>query len=200
MREVLKTLAYAAAKVLVLPCLLMFWLESWLSEKDVALRNATELLAFLPGIVGRYLRRAFLSMTLERCAPSVEIGFCTTFSKCGASIGANVYIGANCSIGLATIEPNVMIASGVYVTSGAHQHGIEDLSKPIREQEGEDRRVVLGMGSWVGANAVIMADVGKGAVVAAGAVVAQSVPDFAIVGGVPARVLRSRLPSSSPPS
>ena len=43
-----------------------------------------------------------------------------------------------------------------------------------------------------------MADVGKGAVVAAGAVVSKSIPDFVIAGGVPARVLKSRVEESRP--
>ena len=78
------------------------------------------------------------------------------------------------------------------------QHGIEDVAVPIREQSGVNRRVVLGSGCWIGANAVVMADVGTGTVVAAGAVVAKPLPDFVIAGGVPACVLRSRIPAGRP--
>ena len=58
----------------------------------------------------------------------------------------------------------------------------------------ERAKVVIGDDSWIGARAVILKGVtiGKSAIVAAGAVVAKDVPDFAIVGGVPARVIKMR--------
>jgi acetyltransferase-like isoleucine patch superfamily enzyme len=56
--------------------------------------------------------------------------------------------------------------------------------------------VRIGEGSWVGSGAIVMADIGKHCVIAAGAVVTEAVPDYAIAGGVPARVIRSRLPET----
>jgi phosphonate metabolism protein (transferase hexapeptide repeat family) len=58
------------------------------------------------------------------------------------------------------------------------------------------RRVVIGHDTWIGHNAQIKPEVtvGHGAVVAAGAVVTKDVPAYAIVAGVPARVIRMRLP------
>jgi acetyltransferase-like isoleucine patch superfamily enzyme len=53
-------------------------------------------------------------------------------------------------------------------------------------------RVRIGAGSWIGSNAVVLADVGRDTVVAAGAVVTRPLPDRVIAAGVPARVLRSR--------
>lgn len=65
---------------------------------------------------------------------------------------------------------------------------------PIRDQGYEYRPVRLGPDVWVGAGAIILAGVtiGRGAVVAAGAVVRGDVPDYTVVGGVPARVLGRR--------
>jgi phosphonate metabolism protein (transferase hexapeptide repeat family) len=59
-----------------------------------------------------------------------------------------------------------------------------------------DHKVVLGNDVWVGHGAIILPGVtiGTGAAVGAGAVVSKDVPDFAIVVGVPARVLRFRFP------
>ena len=61
-----------------------------------------------------------------------------------------------------------------------------------------DAHVRLGHDVWVGHGATILAgvSVGTGAVVAAGAVVAHDVPDYTIVGGVPARPIRERFPQA----
>src|SRR5262249_18395192 len=123
-------------------------------------------------------------------------GFGVLFSRAGARIGANVYIGPRCHIGLATLERDVLLAAGVHVTSGAQSHGFADLSRPIRDQEGAPAMVRVGAGAWVGSAAVVMADVGRDTVVGAGAVVVKPLPDEVIAAGVPARVVRSRRPGA----
>lgn len=57
-----------------------------------------------------------------------------------------------------------------------------------------DNETIIGNDVWIGTNAVILrgVKVGNGAVIAAGAVVKKDVPDYAIVGGVPARIIRYR--------
>jgi len=55
--------------------------------------------------------------------------------------------------------------------------------------------VRVGEGSWLGSATVIMADIGRETVVASGAVVTKPMPERAIVGGVPAEVIRSREPA-----
>jgi acetyltransferase-like isoleucine patch superfamily enzyme len=195
-RECLKAIARALATVLALPWLLSFWLKAAAIGRDRALHGSSESLSLIPGLVGQYVRRAFLARVLVACHPTASIGFGTLFSKAGASIGANVYIGPRCHIGLAVIEDDVLLAAGVHVTSGAKTHGFADLAGPIREQEGEARQVRIGAGAWVGSAAVVMADVGRATVVGAGAVVTKALPDQVIAAGVPARVLRNRAAST----
>ena len=120
------------------------------------------------------------------------IGFGALFSKAGARIGPNAYIGPRCHIGLAHIGRDALLAAGVHVTSGARTHGTDDPSRPIREQAGAVTPVRVGAGAWVGSAAVVMADVGRDTVVGAGAVVTKPLPDGVVAAGVPARVLRSR--------
>ena len=89
----------------------------------------------------------------------------------------------------------MLLAAGVHVPSGAHTHGIDDLSVPIRDQPSVKTPVRIGAGTWIGSAAVVLADVGRDAVIAAGAVVTRPIPDRTIAGGVPARVLRHREPA-----
>jgi acetyltransferase-like isoleucine patch superfamily enzyme len=191
-REALKATARLLATLSVLPVLGLYWLQAALIGRDRALEGASELLSLVPGLLGKYVRRAFLARVLARCHPSASIGFGALFSKVGATIGANVYIGPRCHVGLAALEDDVMLAAGAHVTSGAQTHGYADLSRPMRDQEGTPTLVRIGAGAWVGSNAVVMADVGRDTIVGAGAVVTRPLPDEVIAAGVPARVIRSR--------
>lgn len=64
----------------------------------------------------------------------------------------------------------------------------------INKRENDDRDVVIEGDSWIGINVTILAGVtiGRGSVIAAGAVVTKSCPPYSIIGGVPARVLKYR--------
>ncbi|MGH7171126.1 MAG: acyltransferase [Gemmataceae bacterium] len=187
-----KSAARLLAAAIILPELLSFWFRAWLFGRDRALESSTQMLGLIPGLVGQYLRRAFLARVLEACHPSATICFGVIFSKAGTQLGANAYIGPRCHIGLANIERDVLLAAGVHVPSGMHIHGSGDLSAPIRDQEGQTTRVHIGAGSWVGSAAVVMADVGRDTIIGAGAVVTKPLPDLVIAAGVPARVIRSR--------
>lgn len=83
---------------------------------------------------------------------------------------------------------------GPHVTIVSYSHRYDDPDRPIAAQGYEYAPVRIGADVWIGANAVVLAGVtiGDGAVVAAGAVVREDVPPGAVVGGVPARVLRMR--------
>lgn len=192
MREAGKRLARWLAQLLIVPLWLSYRIHAAFLGRDRAVEYATEGLSLLPGLFGRYLRRAFLARVLEQCAPSAEIGFGAIFSKAGAIVEENVYVGPRCHIGLARLERDCLLAAGVHVTSGARMHATADPTRPIREQEGINALVRIGAGAWIGSNAVVMADVGAGTVVGAGAVVTRPLPDNAIAVGVPARVVRSR--------
>lgn len=188
----MKFAAHLISTVLISPLLLTWWVQSWLIGKDQALIYATETLALLPGLSGRYMRRAFLARVLAHCSMRTEIGFGVIFSKVGARVEDNVYIGPRCHIGLAVIERDVLIAAGTQITSGGRMHGIDDLTRPIREQEGVYTLVRIGSGAWIGSGAIVMADVGSDTVVGAGAVVTKTLPEKVIAAGIPAKAIRHR--------
>jgi acetyltransferase-like isoleucine patch superfamily enzyme len=89
-----------------------------------------------------------------------------------------------------TIGDQVFCGPNVYVTSLNHSY--DDITRPVGVQWPRTAPVEIGAGSWLGANSVVLpgARLGRNVVVAAGSVVGGSVPDYAVVAGAPARVVR----------
>ena len=111
------------------------------------------------------------------------------------SIGMGSNIGSNCQIfssGKCSIGDNVLIAAYVYVIGGGHDYEQDDT--PVIDQERSAKGIVIGDGVWIGAGVKILdgVSVGRDAILAAGSVVTKDVPDNAIVGGMPAKVIRMR--------
>ncbi len=195
MREGLKATARALATVVALPVILSFLIKRAFIGADAALEGSSQTVSLVPGLIGDYLRRAFLTQALAHMHPTATVQFGTIFSQAGARLDANVYVGPRCHLGLVHLERDVLLASGVHVPSGGATHGIDDPDVPIRDQPGTRTVVRIGEGSWVGSAAVVMADVGRHTVIGAGAVVVSPLPDYVIAGGVPAKVIRSRRPT-----
>ena len=192
MKALAKTVARSVATILVIPAYISFRVRSTLLDENRALVGSTQWLSLVPGLPGQYLRRAFLALALPGgCAPKAVIEFGVIFSQVGASIEEYVYVGPRCHLGHVHLERGVILAAGVHIPSGPHTHGT-DPSLPIHGQPGALRRVRVGAGSWIGSNAVVLADVGRETIVGAGAVVTQPLPDRVIAAGVPARIVRSR--------
>jgi virginiamycin A acetyltransferase len=192
MIERLKGVLRALALVAVSPLLLWFSIKRRIMDPDRALQGSAQALALLPGLPGQYLRRAFLSVAVERCAPTSVVEFGVTFSRAGARLDDNVYVGSFCNLGLVHLEKDVLIASGVHIPSGPETHGSESVDVAIRDQPGRRRLVRVGAGSWVGSGAIVLADVGRDCIIGAGAVVTSPIPDRSVAVGVPARVIRVR--------
>ena len=191
-REALKRLARAFATLLAAPAIVGFVATSRVIGRDRALQNGSQGLATIPGLLGQYVRRAFLSRALDECHPTATVEFGTLFSKAGARLAENVYIGPMCQIGLAHIGRDTLIAAGVHVPSGSRIHGIDDPDLPIRDQPGVVAVVEIGAGCWIGSGSIVMANVGAGTVVAAGSVVSRPLPANVVAAGAPASVRRPR--------
>jgi acetyltransferase-like isoleucine patch superfamily enzyme len=106
-----------------------------------------------------------------------------------SNIGPYNYIG--CS-GKITIGNNVML--GPRVSIYAENHVFDNPNITIKEQGVQKMDVIIEDDCWIASNAVITAGVtiGKGSVVAAGAVVTETVAPFSVVGGIPAKLIKSR--------
>ena len=197
MRELIKRTANGAALLLVLVPWLLFRLEAALIGVLRAFPGWSQTFSLMPGLLGVYLRRAFYRLVFPECANDVWIGFGTVFSHSTARLGRTAYIGSYCSIGDVTLEDDVLIASHVSIANGSGQHGIDRLDVPIREQPGRWPRVTIGRDSWIGDRAVVLVDVGRHCVVGAGSVVTRPTPDYAVVAGNPARVIKWRVEPGS---
>ena len=111
------------------------------------------------------------------------------------SIGNNSAILNKCVIagqGGLTIGNDVMVGFESIILTYTHRS--DDLVIPIRKQGFTAAPVVIGNDVWIGTRVIILQGVtiGDGAIIGAGAVVTKDVPPYAIVGGVPAKIIRSR--------
>jgi acetyltransferase-like isoleucine patch superfamily enzyme len=111
------------------------------------------------------------------------------------SIGAKTVLGQECTISAyqhVSIGRECVIADRVMLID--FDHGMVEVDRPIREQGIYKRDVRVGNNVWIGYAACILrgVTVGDNAVIGTGAVVTKDVPPNAIVGGVPAHVIRMR--------
>ncbi len=105
----------------------------------------------------------------------------------GSNIGHYNHICATESV---IIEDDVLTADKVYISDNLHTY--EDINVPIRLQPIKQiATVVIGSGSWLGESAcVIGAKIGKNCVVGSNAVVTKDVPDYCVVVGAPAKIIK----------
>ena len=112
------------------------------------------------------------------------------------SIGDGTYIGRFAHINAwrdVVIGNNVLIADRVFISDSEHIH--TDLDIPIiRQGDAYKGAVLIQDGCWLGVGCVILPgiSIGRNAIIGANAVVTKSVPDFAVVAGVPAKIIRQR--------
>jgi acetyltransferase-like isoleucine patch superfamily enzyme len=93
-------------------------------------------------------------------------------------------------VGPVTIGNNVMIGSGAQVTGLTHNY--ENVDIPIKDQGVFPNVTVIKDDVWIGGNSVIIQGItiGTHCIVASGSVVTKNVPDYCVVAGNPARVLK----------
>jgi acetyltransferase-like isoleucine patch superfamily enzyme len=120
-----------------------------------------------------------------------------------------IVIDDNCSIGYGSmvsaknrihLERDVLVGQQVVIQD--HNHAYEDIMKPIAKQGiTEGGRIRIGQGSWIGRGSAIMCargelTIGRNCVVAAQSMVTRSIPDYSVVFGSPAAIIRQYDPET----
>ncbi len=152
-------------------------------------RSTFPIPCFSKEIRGFICRRLF-----KRCGKDVNVEAGAYFGN-GEKIELGDYsgIGLNCEVYNVKIGKYVMMGPEVIVFY--RQHKFDRTNVPMMFQGyGSELTVIIEDDVWIGRRCIIMPGVhiGEGAIIAAGSVVTKDVPDFAIVGGVPARIRKYR--------
>ena len=139
-----------------------------------------------------WIRQKLVTYYLEDCGRNLRV-------KSGAEISPNSRVGSFSELGTrCMVQSNVTIGNNVImgpdVKIYSRNHYFDRLDIPIQKQGKKRLMTTLGNDVWLGANVVITAGcvIGNHVVIGAGAVVTKDVPDFAIVGGVPAKIIGMR--------
>jgi acetyltransferase-like isoleucine patch superfamily enzyme len=144
-----------------------------------------------------------LSVNGIKLGNNVSIGKYTTIECSGSlkSIGKGLIVGDNVGMGThgffgcaGGIEIGSNTIFGNYVSLHSENHNYMNINIPIRLQGVSRKGIVIGNDCWIGAKVTILdaAHIGDGCIVAAGAVVRGEIPPYSVVGGVPAKIIKSR--------
>ncbi|MBQ0831295.1 acyltransferase [Marinobacter sp.] len=140
---------------------------------------------------GRF-RRFLIENSVDCCGDGLVLQSNVLISPF-VEIGKNVEINEFCRIrSNVSIGDDVLIAPNVQLISVNHR--FSDLKLPISRQGEDQGFIVIGDGAWIGTASIILPNVriGKGSIVGAGSIVTKDVSDYSIVGGNPAKFIKSR--------
>ena len=148
------------------------------------------------GTVSKRVRRWSCAALFDAAGEELNVEKGAWFgSGVGIRIGNRSGLGLDCIVtGTVTIGDDVMMGPRCVIVS--RDHRIDDVSVPMNQQGlAQDQPITIGDDVWIGANVTILpgVDIGSGSVIAAGSVVNRDVPAFAIVAGVPAKVVKHRI-------
>ena len=141
----------------------------------------------------KYLRQFCGKVLLDKCGSNVNI-------EKGASFGENISLGNNSGIGInaflgsnISIGDNVMMGPECIIYTANHK--FDDIKIPMNMQGfTEIDKVFIGDDVWIGGRVIILPGVkiGNGAIIGAGSVVTKDVPEYSIVAGNPAKIIKYR--------
>lgn len=158
------------------------------------LTNANFVSSLIPPTRGFSIRRMLYRLAGLQISPNVRIVGGAKFHYHNIAVGAETWIGTETHFftsasAFISIGERVDIAPGCLVNTGTHEIGDQfrragrNIAFPIS----------IGDGTWVGMGTKILGgtEIGQGCIIAAGAVVRGKFPDNVMIGGVPARIIKT---------
>jgi maltose O-acetyltransferase len=170
----------------------------------LALTFSYILARFIPNLpnlrVGQRMRENLCKIIFRKCGKNINIEKNVYFGLGNSiEIGSNSGMGKNAYIsnigggGEVIIGNNVMMAPDVCILTKSHE--FSDIKIPMNMQKSYSSTVIIEDDVWIGIRTIILPGVkiGKGSIIGAGAVVTKDEPSYSIVGGIPAKIIKSRL-------
>lgn len=153
----------------------------------------------MPGLgkFGGWLRNKCAKHLFSECQGKLNLEQGAYFGN-----GKNIYVLGDAGIGkdfvchgrIVTIQGNLMMGEEVMFQGGGHR--FDDINVPMGQQgDLPDSPLEIGEDVWIGARAMVLPGckkIGAHSIIGAGAVVTHDVPEYAIVGGNPAKIIRMR--------
>lgn len=137
-----------------------------------------------------YNKKGCLIHPVSSISPNVRIRGKFVMDE-GSSIAQNCTISGE-NVGV-FIGKNVMIAPNVVII--AFNHGYSDIILPMVKQKNTEDAIKIEDNVWIASNCTIGKGVtiGEGSIIAANSFVNRSIPPFSIAGGVPIKIIKSRM-------
>ena len=176
-------------------CPWLFWREASGAEQADQLAFQSHLVSNSKAVIGE---RVYISELAGLVSKSLVIGN-SSYIAAYAYVTDDIKIGADSTINpYTTVRGKVVLGDGVRI--GAHAsilgftHNYADITQPVFKQGVSQTGIIVDDDVWIGSHAIILDGICVGAhsIIAAGAVVTRDVPEYAVVAGNPARVLRDR--------
>ena len=148
---------------------------------------------YMPYSLGsKYIRYFLVKSFIDKCGENVKI-------QSGVLLSPSIELGDNCEINEnVRIRSNIKIGNDVLLAPSVSllsvNHTFTNIEIPIREQGENGGFIVIGDDVWIGTNAIVLPNIiiGNHVIVGAGTIVAKNIPDYAIVVGNPAKIIRYR--------
>ena len=150
------------------------------------------------GKLNKSLRRFCAKRLFKSCGYGLNVEQGAYFGKGNdVEVGNHVGFGKNFKMlnRKLKVDDYLMMGEDVLFLGGNHYHERTDIPMGVQGSSNDKTPIYIASDVWIGARAIVLPGckrIGHGAIIGAGSVVSKDVPDFAIVGGNPAKILKMR--------